>query len=80
MKKLLIALGASLMALTSVYAAEMQAVVTEVNTDASTVMLEDGSELTAAEGVDLSAIEAGATVNIMVDDSTGMIVEITVAE
>lgn len=80
MKKLLIAMGASLIALTSVYAAEMQAVITDINTDASTVMLEDGSELTAAEGVDLSGVEVGDTVNVVVDDATGMIVEIVLAE
>lgn len=80
MRKALIAIAATLVAATSVYAAEMQATVAEVQTDASTIVLDDGTALTVAEGVDYSSIEAGDNVSIVTDDATGEITEIMAAE
>ncbi|GAB4355516.1 MAG: hypothetical protein Kow0026_14730 [Oricola sp.] len=80
MRKALIAIAATLVATTSVFAAEMQATVSDVQADTNTIVLEDGTELTVAEGVDYSSIEAGDKVNIVTDDATGEITEITAAE
>ena len=80
MRKALIAIVAGFAAISSAYAAEMQAVVSTIDHDARIVVLEDGTELTIAEGVDHSAVEEGDAVNLVVDDSTGMIVEIMLAE
>ena len=80
MRKLLIAFAATLVATASVFAAEMQAEVAEVRADSATVVLTDGTELTVAEGVDFSSIEAGDTVNIITDDASGQVTEIMIAE
>lgn len=80
MRKALIAIAATLVATASVYAAEMQATVQEIQADTSTIVLDDGSELTVADGVDYSSIEAGDNVTIITDDATGEVTEIMAAE
>ncbi|QBK31540.1 MAG: DUF1344 domain-containing protein [Roseitalea porphyridii] len=76
MRKLVIALAAALAATSAAVAAQMEAVIESIDADTRTVVLEDGSELLVAEGIDLSAIEAGATVMITVDDATNEVTEI----
>ncbi|RNC95531.1 MAG: DUF1344 domain-containing protein [Oricola sp.] len=78
MKKLFIALAAGLAVTAGAFAAQMEAVIQSVDADSRLVVLEDDSELTVAEGVDLSALEEGAAVMITVDDATNEITEIVV--
>ncbi|MFZ2101886.1 MAG: DUF1344 domain-containing protein [Oricola sp.] len=70
MKKLLIAVAATLVATVSVFAGEVEGVVKEVNAETRIVMLEDGASYTAAEGVDLAAVAAGDKVKVTFDDGT----------
>ena len=80
MRKLLIAFAASLVATLSVFAAELQGVVAEVDAENRTVTLDDGSTMPVAEGVDISSIAPGDTVNIITDDASGEITEVMIAE
>lgn len=80
MRKALIAIAATLVATTAAYAAEIQGTVTEVNAETNTIVLDDGTSLTVAEGVDYSSIESGDNVNIITDDASGEITEIMAAE
>lgn len=75
MKKALVAFLAGLAAVSSVYAAEMSATVKAFNTESNTVMLEDGSELVLAEGVDAALFVEGAKLKLVVDDASGQVVE-----
>ncbi|MEX0956571.1 MAG: DUF1344 domain-containing protein [Rhizobiaceae bacterium] len=52
------------------YAAEVQGSVSGVDQETRTILLDDGTSYVAAESIDLSAIEAGATVRITYDDTT----------
>jgi len=80
MRKALIAIAATLVATTSVFAAEMQATVSEIQADTHTIVLDDGTSLVVADGVDYSSIEAGDNVTIVTDDASGQITEIMAAE
>jgi len=80
MRKALIAIAATLVATTSVFAAEMQATVSEIQADTHTIVLDDGTSLVVADGVDYSSIEAGDNVTIITDDASGQITEIMAAE
>lgn len=80
MKKALVAFVAGLVAISSAYAAEMAGTVKAFNAETNTVMLEDGSELVLAEGVDAAAFVEGAKLMLMVDDASGQVVEAKAAE
>lgn len=80
MGKVLIALALALAAVTSVHAEEFQAVVETVDMDAHAVTFDDGETLIVTDGVDISSLEEGDAVNVIVDDSTGEITEIAIAE
>ena len=80
MRKLLIAFAATLVATVSVFAAELQGVVAEVDNENRTVTLDDGATMPVAEGVDISSIAPGDTVNIITDDASGEITEVMIAE
>ena len=80
MRKLLIAFAATLVATVSVFAAQFQGVVAEVDDENRTVTLDDGSTVPVADGVDISSIAPGDTVDIITDDASGEITEIAIAE
>lgn len=80
MRKLLIAFAATLVATVSVFAAQFQGVVAEVDDENRTVTLDDGSTVPVADGVDISSVEPGDTVDIITDDASGEITEIAIAE
>ena len=80
MRKLLIAFAATLVATVSVFAAQLQGVVAEVDAENRTVTLDDGNTLAVADGVDISSIAPGDTVNVVTDDASGEITEVMIAE
>ena len=80
MRKVLIALAATLVASASLQAAEMKAVVESVDYEGNTIVLTNGKTMTIAEGVDFSSIESGDQVAIITDDNTGEITQIEIPE
>ncbi|WP_193176446.1 DUF1344 domain-containing protein [Oricola nitratireducens] len=80
MRKLLIAFAAIFVATVSVFAAQFQGVVAEVDDENRTVTLDDGSTVPVADGVDISSIAPGDTVDIITDDASGEITEVMIAE
>jgi ABC-type amino acid transport substrate-binding protein len=69
MKKFLAIAAASAALLVSAFAAEMEAMVKEVDTAGMTLVLEDGTQLKVADGVSLDGVEAGKKVKVTTDDS-----------
>lgn len=60
---------------------EMKGVVSEIDAEAHTVMLEgNDEELKIVDSVDASDIEVGDEVSLMTDDSTGEVTDIYIAE
>jgi opacity protein-like surface antigen len=80
MKKFLVAMSATLVAISTAYAAEMEGVVQSVDMDTMMIMMEDGTSVKAAEGVDISGVEAGDKVMVMTDDGSGEATEVMVSE
>ena len=70
MKKFLAIAAASAAMLVSAYAAEMEGVIKEIDAAAKSIVLEDGTVVAVAEGVDLSALAAGAKVKLTIDDAS----------
>ena len=54
-------------------AAESDGVVASVDEATRTIMLEDGSTWTAAEGVDLTALAAGDAIRVTHDDGMSLV-------
>ncbi len=73
MKKLLLALGATLAFSGLAFAGEAEGTVQNVDANAKTVTLEDGTIWQAGEGVDVSTLAAGDTIKVTYDDATKMI-------
>lgn len=80
MRKALIALAATLVAVASVHAAEFQSTVEAVDLEARAITFDNGEVLVAVESADISAIESGDVVNVVTDDATGEITQIKIAE
>lgn len=69
MKKFLAVAAASAALLVSAIAAEMEAMVKDVDTAGMMLVLEDGTELKVADGVSLEGVEAGKKVKVTTDDA-----------
>ena len=79
MKRLLTSaiVGASILGATlSAFAGEGEGIVESVDPATNTVILEDGSTWTAAEGVDVSELAAGDNIKVMYDDGTTILTSI----
>lgn len=61
------------------FAAQSEGVVASVDTETRIIVLEDGTSWTAAEGVDLSGIEAGDTIEITYDEGGSVATAVTEA-
>ncbi|MBO6900068.1 MAG: DUF1344 domain-containing protein [Rhizobiaceae bacterium] len=69
MKKFLAVAAASAALLVSAIAAEMEAMVKDVDSAGMMLVLEDGTELKVADGVSLEGVEAGKKVKVTTDDA-----------
>ena len=70
MTKALASLVASLAFVAFAYAGEMEGTVQSVDPAARTITLDDGTSFTAAEGINLEALIAGAQVKVIYEDGT----------
>ncbi|MCY0096144.1 DUF1344 domain-containing protein [Hoeflea ulvae] len=71
---------ASAAMLSTAFAGEVDGVVKSVDTATATVELESGEVFTAAEGVVLEGVDAGATVHVIFNDGTTEATEISIVE
>jgi FKBP-type peptidyl-prolyl cis-trans isomerase len=76
MRKILIALAATVFATGAANAAQFNAIVAEIDHETRMVMLEDGRQLTIVESADHQDIAAGDNVTLTVDDTSGEVTDI----
>ncbi|MEL6437065.1 MAG: DUF1344 domain-containing protein [Pseudomonadota bacterium] len=83
MKKLLATLlvGASLTGISfHAFAGEGQGVIATVDPETRTIVLEDGSQWVAADGIDMEGLAAGDTIAVVFEDGTTTLTEVTKVE